>query len=88
MADDAGITGLLGLLPPEPLLHLDTQINVVTAIVILADVTGIVVAKQIASLVALREPLRSGMALNPLRKELREADRSSAAGNWMVTSLE
>ena len=48
-ADDVGITGLLDSLSPEPLLHLDTTSNVVTAIVILADVTGIVVAKQIAS---------------------------------------
>ena len=34
VADDAGITGLLDSLPPEPLLHLDTPINVVTAIII------------------------------------------------------
>ena len=31
----------------------------------------------------LREPLRSGMALNLLRNELREADGSSAAGGFL-----
>ena len=47
--DDAGIAGLLDLLLPEPRFHLDTPVNIVTAIIILAENTGIVVAKWIAS---------------------------------------